>query len=184
MAERLVAFDSATKLPPAAVLAALSDAITESPGLALAIVSAIEGYMDDNPVGGVSDWGDIGGTIADQTDLQDALDGKQVAGSYAAAVHSHTDAAQIPSLPTSKITSGIFDAARIPTLPQSRITGLQAAIKDTPIVVMWVHREWPAYDDDTDRVRLFFSQHSPEAPPPTHHTPYDLWFAHPDQEVV
>lgn len=32
--------------------------------------------------GGVSDWGDIGGTLSNQTDLQLALNGKQPAGSY------------------------------------------------------------------------------------------------------
>lgn len=33
--------------------------------------------LEENPGGGVSDWGDIGGTLSDQTDLQDALDDKQ-----------------------------------------------------------------------------------------------------------
>lgn len=35
-------------------------------------------------------WGSISGTLASQTDLQSALDGKQAAGSYAAASHTHT----------------------------------------------------------------------------------------------
>lgn len=39
---------------------------------------------------GSVDWGDIGGTLADQTDLQSALDAKQAAGSYAAASHTHS----------------------------------------------------------------------------------------------
>src|SRR3990167_9616028 len=34
-------------------------------------------------VAGVAVWGDITGTLSDQTDLQTALDGKQVAGTYA-----------------------------------------------------------------------------------------------------
>jgi len=42
--------------------------------------------------GGAVDWGDIGGTLSAQTDLQSALDGKQAAGSYAAASHTHTEA--------------------------------------------------------------------------------------------
>ena len=36
-----------------------------------------------------SAWGGITGTLADQTDLQAALDGKQASGSYAASAHGH-----------------------------------------------------------------------------------------------
>jgi hypothetical protein len=49
--------------------------------------------------GGSAEWGNIGGTLADQTDLKNALDGKQTAGSYAAASHTHT-ASEISGLPT------------------------------------------------------------------------------------
>lgn len=49
--------------------------------------------------GGSAEWGNIGGTLADQTDLKTALDGKQTAGSYAAASHTHT-ASEISGLPT------------------------------------------------------------------------------------
>lgn len=49
--------------------------------------------------GGSAEWGSIGGTLADQTDLKTALDGKQTAGSYAAASHTHT-ASEISGLPT------------------------------------------------------------------------------------
>lgn len=43
---------------------------------------------------GVVDWGDIGGTLSDQTDLQAALDGKETDGAAAAALaaaNSYTD---------------------------------------------------------------------------------------------
>jgi len=40
--------------------------------------------------GGGGSWGSIAGTLSAQTDLQTALNGKQVAGSYAAASHTHT----------------------------------------------------------------------------------------------
>lgn len=49
--------------------------------------------------GGSAEWGNIGGTLADQTDLKTALDGKQTVGSYAAASHTHT-ASEISGLPT------------------------------------------------------------------------------------
>lgn len=39
--------------------------------------------------GGATVWGGITGTLSSQTDLQTALNGKQAAGSYAAAVHGH-----------------------------------------------------------------------------------------------
>ena len=41
------------------------------------------------PPGSGGTWGTITGTLSAQTDLQTALDGKQAAGSYAAAVHTH-----------------------------------------------------------------------------------------------
>lgn len=50
-------------------------------------------------VGFTGEWGGITGTLADQTDLQTALNGKQAAGSYAAASHTHT-IANITSLQT------------------------------------------------------------------------------------
>ena len=39
--------------------------------------------------GGGASWGGITGTLSSQTDLQTALNGKQVAGSYAALIHTH-----------------------------------------------------------------------------------------------
>lgn len=50
----------------------------------------------DSPGGGPGavDWGDIGGTLSDQTDLQAALDGKETDGAAAAALasaNSYTD---------------------------------------------------------------------------------------------
>lgn len=62
--------------------------------------------------GGSSDWGQIGGTLSAQTDLQTALDGKQASGSYAAASHSHAYSA-ITDKPTTfapVIGSGAGDA--------------------------------------------------------------------------
>lgn len=38
---------------------------------------------------GSSSWGSIGGTLADQSDLKTALDGKQASGSYASSTHNH-----------------------------------------------------------------------------------------------
>lgn len=51
--------------------------------------------------------------ISDITSLQSALDGKQAAGSYAAASHTHDGSA---------ITSGVLNVARIPNLDASKIT--------------------------------------------------------------
>src|SRR5687768_1686828 len=39
--------------------------------------------------GGGASWGGITGTLADQTDLQTVLDGKQASGSYASSAHDH-----------------------------------------------------------------------------------------------
>ena len=38
--------------------------------------AATKKYVDDNAGGGSPDWGDIGGTLSNQTDLQNALDAK------------------------------------------------------------------------------------------------------------
>jgi hypothetical protein len=46
----------------------------------------------DLTVSGSAAWGSITGTLSTQTDLQTALNGKQAAGSYAAAVHTHAQA--------------------------------------------------------------------------------------------
>lgn len=40
--------------------------------------------------GGSTTWGSITGTLGSQTDLANALSGKQAAGSYASSVHTHT----------------------------------------------------------------------------------------------
>lgn len=72
--------------------------------------------------GGVA-WGDITGTLTDQTDLQAALDAKQAAGSYAATSHTH---AQSDVTGLSASLSGKADASH--THAQSDITGLTAAL--------------------------------------------------------
>ena len=77
------------------------------------------------PGPGDTDWGQIGGTLSDQLDLQDELDGK------APTVHTHTAAqtisgtfldARIPNLNASKTNAGTFLDARIPNLNASKIT--------------------------------------------------------------
>lgn len=47
--------------------------------------------LEETPPGeaATASWGAITGTLSDQTDLQSALNGKQAAGSYAAATHTH-----------------------------------------------------------------------------------------------
>jgi hypothetical protein len=91
---------------------------------------------------GASAWTDITGkpstftpsihshSLLDVTGLQDALAGKQPAGSYAAAVHAHT-AGQVSGLATVATTGSYADLADKPTipaatttLPASSITGL------------------------------------------------------------
>ena|SRR5699024_1697364 len=83
--------------------------------------------------GGPVDWEDVENkpsefpptshthAIANVTGLQDALDGKQASGSYAAASHTHA---------AGDVDSGTFSTARIPALAISKITGLQAKIDE------------------------------------------------------
>lgn len=52
-------------------------------GLEAIVAQEVEDYLIANPPTASAEWGDIAGTLADQTDLQDALDGK------AAATHLH-----------------------------------------------------------------------------------------------
>lgn len=47
---------------------------------------AVKKYVDDNAGGGSPDWGDIGGTLSAQTDLQSALNGKQASDSDLTAI--------------------------------------------------------------------------------------------------
>jgi hypothetical protein len=74
--------------------------------------------LDGIETGATADqaWGDITGTLSNQTDLQAALDAKQASGSYAAASHNHA---------ASEVTSGTFADARI---SESSVTQHEAAI--------------------------------------------------------
>lgn len=98
----------------------------------------------------VSDWGDIGGTLSDQTDLQAALDGKSNTG------HTHA-ISQVTDLQAS------LDA--------------KAAIGTTAIVVQY-DDGWPTYDQSPTRVRDFRSQHDETAPAPTFYNVRDTWLAY------
>ncbi len=68
--------------------------------------------------GGSVDWGSIGGTLADQTDLMNILNNKQAAGNYAAASHTHnkTDITGMPTKLSDLINDSDFiTAADLPT---------------------------------------------------------------------
>lgn len=109
-----------------------------APGVVQSVVAGTNVSVDNtdpaNPVvsatpggGGGATWGSITGTLSSQTDLQTALNGKQAAGSYAAAVHTHAQA-DVTNLTTdlagkaaashthnaSDINAGTLDVARLP----------------------------------------------------------------------
>lgn len=100
--------------------------------------------------GGVSDWGDIGGTLSDQTDLQTALNGKSNTG------HTH-------------VISNVTD---LETALNDRAT------KGTTAVIVQYDDGWPTYDTDPDRVRDFRSQHDETAEAPTFYNVRDSWLAY------
>lgn len=93
------------------------------------------------PIGYVPAWSEITSkpttfppsahshVIADVTGLQTALDGKQAAGSYAAAVHTHVigDVTGLQSALDGKQAAGSY-AAAVHTHVISDVTGLQAAL--------------------------------------------------------
>ena len=83
--------------------------------------------------GGGSDtvaWGNITGTLASQTDLKNALDGKQAAGSYAAASHTHTSS-EVSGLPT-KLSDFTDDLGTSPTHTHSQyLTSVPVATTST-----------------------------------------------------
>ncbi len=77
-------------------------------------------WVDDPAPPGV-EWGDIGGTLADQPDLDAALDGK--ADAAHAASHADGGADEV-SVAASQVTSGVLDVARGGTgLTTSDLTG-------------------------------------------------------------
>lgn len=85
--------------------------------------------------GGSVDWGGIGGTLSNQTDLKNVLDGK------AAASHTHTksEITDLPAIPakTSQLTndSGFITSSDIPAIP-TKVSQLQndsGFITDVPV---------------------------------------------------
>lgn len=79
--------------------------------------------LEETPPGGGAAWGDITGTLADQTDLNSALSGKQAAGSYANATHTHATS-DVTGLDTA--LSG--KAASTHSHAIADVTGLQTAL--------------------------------------------------------
>lgn len=80
--------------------------------------------------GGSANWGSIGGTLSNQTDLKNALDGKQAAGSYAAASHTHTSS-EVSGLPT-KLSDFTDDLGTSPTHTHSQyLTSVPVATTST-----------------------------------------------------
>jgi hypothetical protein len=82
--------------------------------------------------GGSVDWGQIGGTLSAQTDLDTALSGK------AATSHTHAWADITSGVPTTftpsahthaaaDVTSGTFDSARIPTLALNKLSNISGS---------------------------------------------------------
>lgn len=72
---------------------------------------------------GSAAWGGITGTLSNQTDLQTALDGKQASGSYAAAVHSHSDATTSASGFMTAADKTLLDGLKIVTPEEFGATG-------------------------------------------------------------
>ena len=104
--------------------------IQPSPGSGAVTVSPAPGGGSVTvPDAGAGIWGQITGTLSEQTDLQNALDAKQVAGSYAASSHGHV-IADVTGLQTAldgKQASGSY-AASAHTHAIGDVTGLQTAL--------------------------------------------------------
>lgn len=73
---------------------------------------------------GTAAWGDITGTLASQSDLQSALNGKQASGSYAAATHGHamSDVSGLSSALSAKQNS-LVSGTDIKTINGSSVLG-------------------------------------------------------------
>lgn len=110
----------------------LGDAAAKNTGTAPGTVAA----GDHTHPGGAASWGGIGGTLADQTDLQAALDGKQVAGSYEAAnanIQAHIGSSANPhSVTKAQVGLGNVDntsdaAKPVSTATQTALNGKEPA---------------------------------------------------------
>lgn len=128
----------------------------------------------DNPVisasgggGGVSDWGDIGGTLADQTDLQTALNAKAPLASP-----TLTGTPTAPNVTASDDSTKIANTAHVKDYVES--------LGGIPIVVQWDGSSWGTYVTDSSRVRWFDSSDDIDATAPTYYNTKDKWFTHPE----
>lgn len=83
---------------------------------------------DGNPIGAGAAWGDITGTLSNQTDLQTALNGK------ANSSHTHTKSqiTDFPSLATVATSGSYNDLSNKPTIPDELDDLNDVAIASTP----------------------------------------------------
>lgn len=144
----------------------------------LKIISGVPAWADDEGGGGVSDWGQLEGDIADQTDLQAELDDKQDADADLAAIAALSTDAWGRSLLTLNGQSagrtylGLGTAA-VQNSSFFDLNGVAAAVEARAMCVgMWdgvsyKQADGTAMDTDPDRAYLYIGPvaNTPPTPP-------------------
>lgn len=89
---------------------------------------AIDAKIAEAELGGAVDWGDIGGTLSDQTDLQAALDAKATPGDITAAITALINAAPAALDTLDELAAALGDDANFAATVTAALAAKQATL--------------------------------------------------------
>ena len=92
------------------------------------VTEAIDAKIAEAELGGSADWGGIGGTLSDQTDLQAALDAKATPGDITAAITALINAAPAALDTLDELAAALGDDANFAATVTAALAGKQATL--------------------------------------------------------